>query len=153
MESNDEQDAMKHLGDHCNYQLCRQIWHRLTTLKSGLFPPDLLLPLFPPWPHFSPKIYNSWLKPEYEERKNLKIRNQIRDDTIATPGYCSIEKFRSRLHTCWKWILNNAKFLQINSDTFNLAFRRDPASILEKILIPKFWSFWKFYHPKKSLER
>jgi len=50
MESNDEQDAMKQLGDHCD-QLCSEIWHRLTTLKSGLFPPDLLLP-DPPWPHF-----------------------------------------------------------------------------------------------------
>ena len=46
MESNDEQDAMKQLGDHCD-QLCSEIWHRLTTLKSGLFPPDLLLPTHP----------------------------------------------------------------------------------------------------------
>lgn len=45
--------------------------------ESGLFPPDLLLPTHP-GRTFEPPIYNSWLKPENEERKNLKIRNQTR---------------------------------------------------------------------------
>jgi len=45
--------------------------------ESGLFPPDLLLPTHP-GRTFDPPIYNSWLKPENEERKNLKIRNQTR---------------------------------------------------------------------------
>jgi len=63
----------KQLEDHCD-QVAKA---HIDNFESGLFPPDLLLPKRP-GRTFHPQIYNSWWKPENEERK--KSENQKTDD-------------------------------------------------------------------------